>query len=379
MTTTTSTADDTERLADIAVARLQRLGRMFAGYRERLIPFANQILAHFLMSSPLGRAINKFNVLNSMALIALEDELFDRGVDWRPEPPIAATAGALAMREHALPPRHRRPKSKPPASAECLGAMLVYVTERLALLEEVQRNTEHCWSSLQRERRAWERIGAAIAQTQRGTLPPKRRSPVRKPLPPIVVLPPETVAAYEARMRQSIGDRAIGEAERRGDRREVRRLIDQRRDLQRQLAIDFGNRHGWRLSSSDFDLEALGRPPRYRRTYSFDSDTLDHPFFYREREQPYRPAGIAAHLYAFSDAKRALVMALAARLNLIAETSMTIRPGGTLVTARWCSTGESRARDARPCPHRARPRDQHAPDPGLVRARGGAGHPLCAR
>ena len=74
-------------------------------------------------------------------------------------------------------------------------------------------------------------------------------------------------------------------------------------EMRRQLATEFGNRFGWKLSRASFAIGKLSlarigercdwwNDPFQRRT-----EFLDHAFFYRSPPRPYRPVGIAAQLY----------------------------------------------------------------------------------
>jgi hypothetical protein len=60
------------------------------------------------------------------------------------------------------------------------------------------------------------------------------------------------------------------------------------------LAKRFGALHGWRYTTKLFGLDDLiGRKVR-RRCYT---QPIDHPYYYRELDKPYRAAAIAGHEY----------------------------------------------------------------------------------
>ena len=70
-------------------------------------------------------------------------------------------------------------------------------------------------------------------------------------------------------------------------------------ELQRQLAVTFGERYGWQLSERYFALSELGTPRdapdiRWGIPGAFRPRLIDHPCYYREQQ---RPVAIAAHLY----------------------------------------------------------------------------------
>ena len=79
----------------------------------------------------------------------------------------------------------------------------------------------------------------------------------------------------------------------------VRRLIGRQRELQHRLAVDFGERRGWRLADKPFGIDALIRGKVSGRN---DWEVGPHPYFdhcsyYRLNR---RAAAIAAHLYDFT-------------------------------------------------------------------------------
>ena len=72
------------------------------------------------------------------------------------------------------------------------------------------------------------------------------------------------------------------------------------------LAVLFGERHGWRLSKSDFSPSVLARRGLFNgRGYHVDPwprELVDHGYFYRKDR---KVAAVAAHLYGnFDSAKR---------------------------------------------------------------------------
>jgi hypothetical protein len=106
-----------------ATAPLQALLDRFRGHQRGTIAFANVLLASHRTGSPIGRIINRFRVLNSMAALALKDELYDAGVrldhrrretDW----PMTAAAG---IARHASPFGTKR-RRRAPMTPECLAA-----------------------------------------------------------------------------------------------------------------------------------------------------------------------------------------------------------------------------------------------------------------
>jgi hypothetical protein len=97
---------------------------------------------------------------------------------------------------------------------------------------------------------------------------------------------------------------------------EARRNL-QLKALQHHLAVEFGRIHGWTPARHDFTLECLawrGLHSGSRHWLAGNSDTLDHPFFYRLGR---RAAAIAAHLYDHSTGEwRAELTAWAATHHL---------------------------------------------------------------
>ena len=92
-------------------------------------------------------------------------------------------------------------------------------------------------------------------------------------------------------------------------------------DLQatrQRLAVLFGERHGWRLSRTDFSPSVLARHGLFNgRGYHVDPwprEIVDHGYFYREDR---KAAAVAAHLYGtFDVAKRQDTEATAALYGL---------------------------------------------------------------
>ena len=90
------------------------------------------------------------------------------------------------------------------------------------------------------------------------------------------------------------------------------------RATRQRLAMLFGERHGWRLSKSDFSPSVLARRGLFNgRGYHVDPwprELVDHGYFYRKDR---KAAAVAAHLYGtFDDAKRQDTMATAALYRL---------------------------------------------------------------
>lgn len=78
--------------------------------------------------------------------------------------------------------------------------------------------------------------------------------------------------------------------------RRVRIADDKIFNLKKSIAIDFGERYGWRLSSKEFGPKVLARGGVSSWEYEeLRIDYFDHPFFYRKRG---RAVALAAHLYA---------------------------------------------------------------------------------
>jgi len=77
-----------------------------------------------------------------------------------------------------------------------------------------------------------------------------------------------------------------------------------RKDLQDQLAREFGYRHSWTLSPAWIHPGQLGRRSNRRAlderlSPCYDPSLLDHTYYYRSATGPHRrmPAAIAGHLY----------------------------------------------------------------------------------
>jgi hypothetical protein len=74
-------------------------------------------------------------------------------------------------------------------------------------------------------------------------------------------------------------------------------------EAKRMLAEEFGRRHGWKRSRAWFCLGQLARQSNQRKDQEgfdegrFHHMMLDHSYYYRETNRPYRPAAIAVHLY----------------------------------------------------------------------------------
>ncbi|MET4483148.1 hypothetical protein [Bradyrhizobium sp. F1.13.3] len=94
-----------------------------------------------------------------------------------------------------------------------------------------------------------------------------------------------------------------------------------------EFARRFGAKRGWILAKTPFALSKLSaqqgvndhRDEWWNRTYAYHS-LLDHPFFYRHPEKPFRPAGIAVHLYGGIPAAAAEI---AGHLNIDAVQPMS--------------------------------------------------------
>jgi hypothetical protein len=79
------------------------------------------------------------------------------------------------------------------------------------------------------------------------------------------------------------------------------------RATRQRLAVLFGERHGWRLSRSDFSPSVLARR-------GWPRELVDHGYFYRKDR---KAAAVAAHLYGtFDAAKRQDTEATAALYGL---------------------------------------------------------------
>ena len=90
------------------------------------------------------------------------------------------------------------------------------------------------------------------------------------------------------------------------------------RATRQRLAMLFGERHGWRLSKSDFSPSVLARCGLFNgRGYHVDPwphELVDHGYFYRKDR---KAAAVAAHLYGtFDAAKRQDTEATAALYGL---------------------------------------------------------------
>jgi hypothetical protein len=101
-----------------------------------------------------------------------------------------------------------------------------------------------------------------------------------------------------------------------------RRLYRRMFEMRRKLAAEFGNRFGWKPSHADFPLGKLSpqrvgeRSDWWNDPYQRRNEYIDHPYYFRHPERPYRPAGIAAHQYdGFNDR----IEAFADKLGIIAE------------------------------------------------------------
>ncbi len=84
----------------------------------------------------------------------------------------------------------------------------------------------------------------------------------------------------------------------------------------RELAVEFGRRQGWKLTTAGFALSKLSRRParelgQWSSPGLYDSYCMDHPFYYRDENGP---VAVAAHLYA-GERKEADVIAFAERLG----------------------------------------------------------------
>jgi hypothetical protein len=72
---------------------------------------------------------------------------------------------------------------------------------------------------------------------------------------------------------------------------------DEIRSITRELAMEFGRRHGWQLCHSEFTLACLAKRGGINggwRAQVLDWSALDHPYYFRDGR---RAAAIAAHLY----------------------------------------------------------------------------------
>ncbi len=78
-----------------------------------------------------------------------------------------------------------------------------------------------------------------------------------------------------------------------------RGTVKRSREIEQGLATAFGQLHGWALSPTRFTLTQLAQQSNQRRHRYVDdpNGVMDHPYYYRETQRPYRPAGLAAHLY----------------------------------------------------------------------------------
>ena len=89
------------------------------------------------------------------------------------------------------------------------------------------------------------------------------------------------------------------------------------RATRQRLAVLFGERHGWRLSKSDFSHSVLARRGLFNgRGYHdpWPRELVDHGYFYRKDR---KAAAVAAHLYGtFDAAKRQDTEATAALYGL---------------------------------------------------------------
>ncbi len=95
-------------------------------------------------------------------------------------------------------------------------------------------------------------------------------------------------------------------------------LYQDLRATRQRLAVIFGERHGWRLSKSDFSPSVLARRGLFNgRGYHVDPwprELVDHGYFYRKDR---KAAAVAAHLYGnFDAAKRQDTEATAALYGL---------------------------------------------------------------
>jgi hypothetical protein len=118
----------------------------------------------------------------------------------------------------------------------------------------------------------------------------------------------------------------------RGARYETRTLL---RAVQHKLATIYGERHGWRLSASDFRPAVLARRGVSARAADPADDWMravaDHPFFYRAADR--RAVAVAAHLYDARHRDRVAIQSWAAahRLRVAFPTDFPSWwvPGGT--------------------------------------------------
>jgi hypothetical protein len=85
----------------------------------------------------------------------------------------------------------------------------------------------------------------------------------------------------------------------------IHALQQELRATRYRLAVLFGERHGWRLSRSDFSPSVLARRGLFNgRGYRFDPwprSLVDHGYFYRKDR---KAAAVAAHLYGCFDAAK---------------------------------------------------------------------------
>jgi hypothetical protein len=122
--------------------------------------------------------------------------------------------------------------------------------------------------------------------------------------------------------------------------REERRAASRRDAMQRQLELEFGAAHGWKLSATTFGLVTLALGKRHGGSRSYDEDqgngywrgdlhaSFDHPYYYRRDG---KAAAIVAHLYGWPKV-RAGCEATAAHYGLsfeVPDFPSWWNPGGT--------------------------------------------------
>ena len=89
------------------------------------------------------------------------------------------------------------------------------------------------------------------------------------------------------------------------DQRQSDAMYQDLRATRQRLAMLFGERHGWRLSKSDFSPSVLARRGLFNgRGYHVDPwprELVDHGYFYRKDR---KAAAVAGHLYGIFDAAK---------------------------------------------------------------------------
>jgi hypothetical protein len=89
--------------------------------------------------------------------------------------------------------------------------------------------------------------------------------------------------------------------------------------ISNNLAMEFGRRHNWKLTTKEFTVDVLaGRKHHSGNPYTTHflgrhPDLFDHNYCYRETIRPYRAAAVVSHLYHVDKDE---LSTLAAELNL---------------------------------------------------------------